>query len=532
MAVLSRFLLLTLVVSFVHLFNQTIQACSCPPVVNTPASEYASSAIVFVGTVTEISGPGSQPFFESIVKFSVQESFKGVNGSEITLKTYSSNFCGYNFQTGKTYLVYTNGNVSYCSRTRPIESAGEDLRYLRNITLNRIIYEDFNNPTNNFTVVRGGRWSVTQSRYELVNPANINRGNGNISVHKTSITGDFTLMADALVKPTTGRWDDFSIIFNYQDRNNYYYASFSESNDDGVHGIFRVLNGRVSQLVDFSGKINADQWYKITVRRLGDKISVQLVEPDPVVPSPIPGLKIEAEVTDSSFKNGRVGFGSKNNAASFDNLIVLKPRTGPTPPAPTNLKAQHGIQGNCGNNRPIRLTWDASAGATSYNIKKSNTCNGTYQTIATGVSATYYDDTSVWGGCYVVTAVNEAGESQPSNSAQGYMAVADCFPPQLRSLNPTSGPIGTKVTLDANMIMPGIPHRIRFGFGIVKEFTPTNVPDPNLLTFEVPASIDPACRLETPPCGVPSISVQPGIYGVSISNKYGTSNPIPFEVTQ
>jgi hypothetical protein len=46
--------------------------------------------------------------------------------------------CGYEFEEGKRYLIYVPpGNyngvyfVTYCSRTRPIEKAEEDLKFLR-----------------------------------------------------------------------------------------------------------------------------------------------------------------------------------------------------------------------------------------------------------------------------------------------------------------------------------------------------------------------------------------------------------------
>jgi hypothetical protein len=531
MAMLSRLFLLTLVVTLVNLFYQPVQA-GCPLVVSTPALDYLNSKHVFIGTVTEFSLSGTLHPIEIPVKFSVKEAFKGVNGSEISLKTLRPDHCGYIFIKGETYLVYANDAIVNFSRTRHIKSAAEDLDFLRNAVPNIIISENFNDPTDNFIVVKGGQWSVKPSQYELANPANAKSGNGNISVHKTTITGDFTLMTQALVKPTTTRWDDFSIIFNYQDQNNYYYASFSESNDGGVHGIFRVLNGRVRQIADFSGKINADRRYNITIKRSGDKISVQLLETYPTMPT-IPEFKIEAEVTDNNFKNGKVGFGSKNNAASFDSLIVYNPKIDPVPTAPKNLKAKLGvISYNCGTkNEPIHLTWDTSPGATSYNVKKSKRCDGVYETIATKLTDTFYDDpvtSTLSGGCYIVTAVNEAGESQPSDSAPGGVLVADCFPPQLLSIDPTSGPVGTKVTLQVNLLTPGILHKIHFSSGVVKEF----IPDSSPMTFEVPASIDPVCRLENPPCGAPSIVVQPGTYNVTISNKYGSSSPLPFNVTQ
>jgi hypothetical protein len=81
------------------------------------------------------------------------------------------------------------------------------------------------------------------------------------------------------------------------------------------------------------------------------------------------------------------------------------------PPAPTNLVATAG-------NGQVGLSWNASSGATSYNVKRSTTSGGPYTTIASPTS-TSYTDTGVTNGTtyyYVVSAVNTAGES--ANSSQ------------------------------------------------------------------------------------------------------------------
>src|SRR5208283_1042166 len=82
------------------------------------------------------------------------------------------------------------------------------------------------------------------------------------------------------------------------------------------------------------------------------------------------------------------------------------------PSAPTGLQATAG-------NAQISLTWNASSGATSYNVKRSTTNGGPYTTIASPTAARY-TNTGLTNGTpyyYVVTAVNSAGESNPSSQA-------------------------------------------------------------------------------------------------------------------
>jgi endoglucanase len=97
------------------------------------------------------------------------------------------------------------------------------------------------------------------------------------------------------------------------------------------------------------------------------------------------------------------------NTATFDNVSV----TFVVPPAPAALMA-------ASNTAEVSLTWTASAGATSYNIGRSQTNGGPYTTVGTVLAATNYEDTAVASGAsyyYVVTAVNANGESLPSNQA-------------------------------------------------------------------------------------------------------------------
>jgi fibronectin type 3 domain-containing protein len=108
------------------------------------------------------------------------------------------------------------------------------------------------------------------------------------------------------------------------------------------------------------------------------------------------------------------------------------------PPAPTGLTATAG-------NAQVALAWTASLGATSYNVKRSLTTGGPYNTAVASPTQTNYSDTTVTNGTpyyYVVTAVNAAGQSGNSNqaSATPAMAVADVTitinPAQTKTISP------------------------------------------------------------------------------------------------
>jgi len=176
-----------------------------------------------------------------------------------------------------------------------------------------LISEDFSSSSgNNFTVESGGGWSVRNGKYELQDsdrsvPSAANR---NISIHNQYVPNNFTLSADASATATSSQWDDFSIIFNYQDRNNYYYASFNESDNDKTHGIFKVVAGVATQIANFDSLIAGGTTYAIEIERTGNTIGVYR------------NGSLQATVQDATFSRGKVGFGSLNNSATFDNLKV------------------------------------------------------------------------------------------------------------------------------------------------------------------------------------------------------------------
>jgi fibronectin type 3 domain-containing protein len=106
--------------------------------------------------------------------------------------------------------------------------------------------------------------------------------------------------------------------------------------------------------------------------------------------------------------------GESGNSSEVQNMPAS------SPVAPSGLVASAG-------NRQAALSWNASTFATGYNVKRSATAGGPYDTIATTAATNYLDSglTNELNYFYVVSATNSLGESP--NSAEA--AVMPFAPP-------------------------------------------------------------------------------------------------------
>jgi len=126
----------------------------------------------------------------------------------------------------------------------------------------------------------------------------------------------------------------------------------------------------------------------------------------------------------TSGNNGTLPNGSASNctakwdmvtgwgAINWDAFVATQATSSTPPTAPTNLVATAG-------NAQVGLTWSASGGATSYNVKRATVSGGPYTTVGS-TSSTSFTNTGLTNGTtyfYVVTATNSFGESGNSNQA-------------------------------------------------------------------------------------------------------------------
>ncbi len=126
---------------FTVLSASSVLACSCVPQgsqsIETQVKEaYTNSTAVFVGEVVEVIEKPDVYITE--VKFKDVKSWKNEFKDAVVIKTgRGGGDCGYEFEVGKKYLVYADGDknklsTNICTRTSAFES-NKDVAFLDKI---------------------------------------------------------------------------------------------------------------------------------------------------------------------------------------------------------------------------------------------------------------------------------------------------------------------------------------------------------------------------------------------------------------
>ena len=123
--------------------------------------------------------------------------------------------------------------------------------------------------------------------------------------------------------------------------------------------------------------------------------------------------------TDDSFKD--IGLQASTTywyKVSAVNTFEESTQTAPVSVAVKGMEAPVNLIGNSSNNNQVNLTWDASIGATSYNVYRSNDQNGPYTKVGNPTDNLLKDtglkgSTTYW---YKVSAVYDSGESSQTTS--------------------------------------------------------------------------------------------------------------------
>ncbi len=173
--------------------------------------------------------------------------------------------------------------------------------------------------------------------------------------------------------------------------------------------------------------INDGNWHHVVAVRDGTVGSIY-IDGNPTPAATASGTTRNLAASISTAVGRDVRDNNQNFNGSIDEVLVYKTIAlngseveslydsyfGPPPPPPTPT----GLVATPGNNQ-VALSWNASSGATSYNVKRSTTSGGPYGTIASPGGTSFTDTTAVNGTTYyyVVSAVNAGGESGNSTQA-------------------------------------------------------------------------------------------------------------------
>jgi mono/diheme cytochrome c family protein len=181
----------------------------------------------------------------------------------------------------------------------------------------------------------GSFFFTSEGQLRMLTCFNCPAPNGNVLTHEFELPGSFTLSVEGIANASDSAVDDFSVIFNFQNINNYYYASFNErdtnssgADDLNTNGIFKVVNGVRTQIRDFSATTAPGDFeavlHKVRIEKVKGTIRV------------FRNGSLMGVVTDSTFSGGKAGVGSLNNDGRFDNFLVRSHVLGEDHTAATN----------------------------------------------------------------------------------------------------------------------------------------------------------------------------------------------------
>jgi hypothetical protein len=141
----------------------------------------------------------------------------------------------------------------------------------------------------------------------------------NRCIIKNSIYGDFVLEVD--VKPGVSQpSSDICFFLGMKDSTRYYFVLLSTSPDNDRQGIYLVKNSvptKLPERISTSRALIPDTWQKIRVERNINSRIIRVFAGEMTQPV--------LEIQNYELVMGRIGFGSLNSNAAFDNLSVWAP---------------------------------------------------------------------------------------------------------------------------------------------------------------------------------------------------------------
>ena len=111
-------------------------------------------------------------------------------------------------------------------------------------------------------------------------------------------------------------------------------------------------------------------------------------------------------------------------------------------------------------------------------------------------------------------------------SACSGTGVSPSSSPVMTSVQPLTGPVGTRVTIVGTGFSASA-NTINFGASAYPHVQSMN----GTIVFVIPMATNPPCRNVTPPCEIATALITPGDYMLSVTTGQGTSNAVTFTVS-
>ncbi|MBN2011983.1 T9SS type A sorting domain-containing protein [candidate division KSB1 bacterium] len=136
-------------------------------------------------------------------------------------------------------------------------------------------------------------------------------GNGEYSLIQNYLFADFTMTAKIKSDEdlNANEFADIVVIFGYLDKFNCYWLNLSSG--AGENKLYRIINGTTSVIASYNGVTIKDNEFKqVQVKRQGQNLKIWYDNTQII------------NVNDNTFPTGRIGLGSYNDAAFFDNVNI------------------------------------------------------------------------------------------------------------------------------------------------------------------------------------------------------------------
>ena len=204
-----------------------------------------------------------------------------------------------------------SANATYSYRVRAQNSSGHS-DYSLEATARR---EDFSAGAADFAVQQG-TWNTASGPYQVTS-SGAGPINASLSLLDIPVSGNFILTADCASVGSSGAWDNFDIVFGYQDEKNFYYVNACESANGAWNGLYKVVDGVTTKLTVWTTPFAPGTVYTMKVQRVGQSILVYRAG------------ALVASVPDTSFPLGKVGFGTSQptsgpKLAQFANVTLTQ----------------------------------------------------------------------------------------------------------------------------------------------------------------------------------------------------------------